>query len=204
MAAQDAAARRLQRDLHDGAQQQLVALAVKLGLAQELMATEPAMVESVLAELQDQTKEALQNLRDLARGIYPPVLLDHGLVAAIRGYVAKSALPAEVLALGVGRHAQEIEGAVYFSCTEALQNVAKYSRCSSVVVTLEDREGELRFLIEDDGVGFSVEETPPGTGLQNMTDRIAAVGGTLEVNSEPGRGTLVTGRIPSRAPQPVG
>jgi signal transduction histidine kinase len=198
VAAQDHERRKLERNIHDGAQQQLVALTVKLRLAQALVGTEPARAESMLVDLQADSQSALEDLRDLARGIYPPLLADKGLAAALGSQLRKSAVPATLLSDGVGRYPQEIEAAVYFSCLEALQNAAKYAAASSATVELHDDGAELGFTVSDDGLGFDPSSVVYGTGLQGITDRLGAIDGRLAVESAPGRGTVVTGHVPSR------
>ena len=195
VATQDEERRRLERNLHDGAQQQLVALGVQLGLAQRQARTEAPDVAVTLERLQAQTNDALENLRDLARGVYPPLLADQGLAAAIDAQSRRSSVPVRVESDGIGRYPKEIETAVYFCTLEALQNAAKYAGAEQVVVRLEERDAELVFEIEDDGRGFDQATTTFGSGLQNMADRLAALGGDLFVRSSPGRGTLVEGRI---------
>jgi signal transduction histidine kinase len=196
--AQDAWAKALERNIHDGAQQQLVALAVKLRLAESMLARDPERARLALSELQADAVEALENLRDLARGIYPPLLADQGLTAALRAQARKAAVPVTVEAGLDGRYPQEVEAAVYFCCLEALQNVAKYSHASCAVVRLAASDHQLEFAVQDDGEGFDPNETPLGTGLQGMVDRVEALGGTLDIRSQPGRGTTVVGRIPTR------
>jgi signal transduction histidine kinase len=203
VAAQDQERRRLERDLHDGAQQQLVALAVKQRLAEGLVRRDPDKAAQMLADLQADTAEALENLRDLARGIYPPLLADKGLPAALEGHARKVHLPVTVEADGLGRYPQEIEAAVYFCCLEALQNVVKYAEASHVSVNLSTEAGQLNFSVTDDGRGFDPTSMPQGSGLQGMADRMEALGGILEVRSEPGTGTTVTGRIPAGAMEPI-
>ena len=198
VAAQDHERRKLERNIHDGAQQQLVALTVKLRLAQALVGKEPARAESMLVDLQADSQSALEDLRDLARGIYPPLLADKGLAAALASQLRKSAVPATLLADDVGRYPQEIEAAVYFSCLEALQNAAKYAAASSATVELHDDGTELGFTVSDDGLGFDPSSVVYGTGLQGITDRLGAIDGRLVVESAPGRGTVVTGHVPSR------
>ena len=199
VAAQDAERRRLERNLHDGAQQQFVAIGVQLGLAQRLAAKDAPQVAEMLERLKTQAAEALDDLRDLARGIYPPLLADQGLAAALKSQARKSAVPVDVVADGVGRFPQEIEAAVYFSCLEALQNVAKYAGASSAVVRLVYAHGELTFEVEDDGVGFDSSSTGYGTGLQGMADRLDALGGRLDVRSARGSGTTITCVVPVEA-----
>jgi len=197
VAAQDEERRRIERNIHDGAQQQLVALAVKLGLAERLLERDPAKAASMLAEAKAETGEALDDLRDLARGIYPPLLADKGLAAALEAQARKSPLPVRVDHDGIGRYRQEVETAVYFSCLEALQNVTKYAEADHVTVRLAESNGALVFEVRDDGVGFDAQVASAGTGLQGMADRLAAIGGTFQVRSAPGAGTTVAGRVPT-------
>jgi signal transduction histidine kinase len=195
VSAQDERARTLERNIHDGAQQQLVALSVKLRLATGLLERDPAKARTMLEELQGQTAETLEDLRDLARGIYPPLLADKGLPAALEAQARKSPVPVTVHPDGVGRYGQDVESAVYFCCLEALNNVAKYADASSVEIRLRQSDGELRFEVADDGVGFEPATRNGGTGLQGMADRLDAIGGTLDIVSAPGAGTTVTGRL---------
>jgi signal transduction histidine kinase len=195
VAAQDEERRRLERNLHDGAQQQLVALGVQLSLAQRQAREEAPEVAETLERLQAQTSDALENLRDLARGVYPPLLADQGLAAAIDAQARRSPLPIRVESEGIGRYPQEVETAVYFCTLEALQNAAKYASPREVLVRLREEGGELVFTIEDDGQGFDQATTKLGSGLQNMSDRLAALGGELLVDSHPGGGTIVGGRV---------
>jgi signal transduction histidine kinase len=197
VAAQDEARRRLERNLHDGAQQQLVALSVKQRLVGELIDRDPDKATSMIAELQEDTAEALDTLRDLARGIYPQVLADQGLPAALEAQIRRTPVPVDLLPDSIGRHAQEIEAAVYFCCLEALQNVSKYANASKALVRLAVDGPWLTFGVEDDGAGFDPARTKLGTGLQGMSDRLEALGGGLEIRSEPGRGTTIAGRVPT-------
>jgi signal transduction histidine kinase len=196
VSAQDERAKRLERDIHDGAQQQLVALAVKLRLADAVVDRDTSAAHELLGQLQAEAGDALENLRDLARGIYPPLLADKGLPAALDGQARKSAVPVTLDADGVGRYPPEIEAAVYFCSLEALNNVAKYSSASHVEVRLAQSNGHLTFEIRDDGAGFDAATAAHGTGLQGMADRLEAVGGSLSVTSAPGAGTTVSGRVP--------
>jgi len=196
VAAQDERARKLERDIHDGAQQQLVALSVKLGLAEQLAARDPEKAISLLAELRGEAGDALENLRDLARGIYPPLLADKGLPAALEAQARKAPIPVAVEPDGVGRYAAEVEAAVYFCCLEALNNVGKYAGASGATVRIAESNGDLTFAVTDDGGGFDTSNTPRGSGLLNMRDRIEALGGAIEVDSLPGRGTTIAGRVP--------
>jgi len=194
--AQDERAKKLERDIHDGAQQQLVALAVKLRLLEQEIEGDPTTAKAMAAELQTTTNETLEDLRDLARGIYPPLLADKGLLVALEAQAKKAAMPVTVTSNGVGRFAADVESAVYFSCLEALQNAAKYADANEVRVRLSNGTGELRFEVADDGRGFDPSTTSYGTGLQGMADRLAALGGELIVTSTPGDGTAVAGRLP--------
>jgi signal transduction histidine kinase len=142
------------------------------------------------------TATAVDDLRDLARGIYPPLLADKGLAAALEAQARRSPIPIEVAADGLGRYPREVEAAVYFCCLEALQDATKHSEASGVVVRLSDGEDELAFEVTDDGRGFDPDETVRGTGLQGIADRITAIGGRLEVRSAPGEGTTIAGRLP--------
>jgi signal transduction histidine kinase len=196
VAAQDAERRRIERNIHDGAQQQLVALAVKLKLTDALVGKDEQRAHAMLAELQTETNQALEDLRDLARGIYPPLLADKGLAAALEGQARKSTVPVSVESDGIGRYPQEAEAAVYFSCLEALQNVAKYANATRATVLLGQFDGSLTFEVVDDGVGFDPEAVSHGSGLQGTADRMAALGGVLTVRSAPGDGTTVAGRLP--------
>jgi len=196
VSAQDERARVLERNIHDGAQQQLVALSVKLRLASGLVETDPEKARTMLADLQEQATETLEDLRDLARGIYPPLLADKGLPAALGSQVRRAPVPVSIEPDGVGRYPADIESAVYFCCLEALNNVAKYAHASTVDILLSESDGLLRFDVIDDGRGFDPSTTARGTGLQGMADRLDAVGGALEVQSRPGSGTTVSGRLP--------
>jgi signal transduction histidine kinase len=194
--AQDEARRRLERNIHDGAQQDLVALAIKLRLGGITVAADPAQAEQVFSELQADATGALENLRDLARGIYPPLLADLGLAAALNAQASKSPVPLTVEADGIGRFGQETEAAVYFCCLEALQNTAKYAHAPHAHICLQARNGTLRFTVSDDGTGYDARHTPLGSGQRNMADRLAALGGQLEVRSVPGQGTAITAHLP--------
>jgi signal transduction histidine kinase len=198
VAAQDDERRRLERNIHDGAQQQLVALNVRLGLARQLATRDPAAIEQTLERLQVDVTAALEELRDLARGIYPPLLADQGLAAALAAQVRKAAIPVEVDADGIGRYEPDVEATVYFCTLEALNNVAKYAEASRATVRLEHGDDGLTFVVTDDGRGFDPTATSYGTGLQGIADRLDAIGGRLEVRSQPGEGTTVVGTIQLR------
>jgi signal transduction histidine kinase len=194
--AQDEERRKLERNIHDGAQQQLVALAVKLRLADGLVERDASKARELLGQLQEETNTALEDLRDLARGIYPPLLADKGLPAALEAQARKSGLPIDVRAAGIGRYPQDIEAAVYFSCLEAMQNIAKYASASSASVSLAERDRLLTFAVVDDGRGFDPSANDSGTGLQGIADRLGALDGRVTVMSSPGHGTTIEGRLP--------
>jgi signal transduction histidine kinase len=197
VAAQDQERRKLERDIHDGAQQQLVALGVKLRLTDSLIERDPAKAHEMVQQLQTETQSAIDDLRDLARGIYPPLLADQGLAAALEAQARKSPVPVEVSADAVERLPQQLEAAVYFSCLEALQNMAKYADASHATVSLVRRDDSLEFSVYDDGRGFDVSATSHGSGLQGIADRLDAIGGTMRIESVPGGGTTLVGLIPT-------
>ena len=199
VAAQDEERRRLERNLHDGAQQDLVALAIKLRLAGATVDEDPAQAKELLGEIQADAAGALENLRDLARGIYPPLLADLGLVAALSAQARKSPVPVAIEADGIGRFGQDTEAAVYFCCLEALQNIAKYARATRARIRLQAQDGTLSLTVADDGAGYDARHTPLGAGQRNMADRLAALDGRLAVSSAPGQGTVVTAHLPLRS-----
>jgi signal transduction histidine kinase len=164
-------------------------------LIRGLTEKDPEKAAAVAEQLEDETRAALENLRDLARGIYPPLLADQGLGAALEAQARRSPVRALVEAGGLGRYSPEVEAALYFSCLEALQNVAKYSEARSVRVTLAEEDGVLSFEVVDDGRGFDPAATGYGTGLQGMADRLAAIDGRLVVRSGAGEGTSVRGSV---------
>jgi signal transduction histidine kinase len=202
VSAQDGERRRLERNLHDGAQQHLVAIKVKLGLAEMLLGRDPERASATLDQLKSDADDALETLRDLARGIYPPLLADRGLVAAIESQARKATVAVGVDVAGIGRYSQEVEAAVYFSVLEALQNVQKYAGASAAVVRLRENEDRLEFSVEDDGRGFDVATVPRGSGLTNMEDRLDALGGELRVESSIGKGTSLQGWL-AITPEPA-
>jgi signal transduction histidine kinase len=203
VAAQDDERRHLERNLHDGAQQNLVAIKVKLGLAEMMSSKDPEKARELISSLKADTDEALETLRDLARGIYPPLLADKGLVAALESQARKATVQITVEGDGVGRYPQDIEAAVYFCVLEALQNVQKYAGATSAAVRLSDVGGQVHFQVHDDGSGFDQRSVVKGAGLTNMDDRLDALGGDLSITSEVGRFTQVSGSIPIPAVTPA-
>ena len=196
-AAADGERRRIERDLHDGAQQQLVTLRIKLELIAEKIESDPEGAADQLRGAGSRLTDVLDEVRSLARGIYPPLLVDAGLEEALVAAGRRCVVPATVDSEGVGRYPPETESAIYFCCLEALQNADKHADgARSVAIEVRESAGELRFEVRDDGVGFIAGSTANGGGLTNMHDRIAALGGTLKVTSAPGAGTAVRGSVP--------
>ena len=196
VSAQDEGRRRLERNIHDGAQQQLVALAVKTRLARQFAERDPTKAADILVQIEAETHQTLEDLRDLARGIYPPLLADKGLKAAIGSQAGRSPIPVVVHAALGERYDRDVEAAVYFSVLEALQNVAKYADARGVEVSLSRNDGELIFEVADDGRGFDPSAVGYGTGLQGIADRLEALDGSLQVSSAPGEGARLVGRLP--------
>jgi signal transduction histidine kinase len=197
LAAADDERRRIERDLHDGGQQRLVALRIRLELAEQMMAEDPSRGRSMLHRLGEDIDAALDELRSLAAGVFPSLLAARGLPEALRTAALQSPVPTVVVVEGTDRYASEVETAAYFCCIEALQNVAKHAPDARSVSISIRRNGDLRFEVRDDGGGFALDETATGAGLANMRDRISAVGGDLRVQSGLGAGTTVTGTIPA-------
>jgi signal transduction histidine kinase len=189
--------RRIERDLHDGAQQRLLALRIGLELLGERLARDAPAHAAELHELAEQVDEVIHAVRTLAHGMPPALLVETGLRGALQVAAAEASLPTAVRAGGIGRYDPDVEGAVYFSCVEALQNAVKHAHgATHVVIELAVAE-DLRFEVRDDGPGFSIQDGE-GAGLRNIRDRLAAVGGRLEVNAHPGRGACVVGTVPMR------
>lgn len=196
VAAADAERRRIESNLHDGAQQHLVALSVKVRLIEQFAERDPERARSLMKQLQDEVASAIEELRSLAHGIYPPLLSSAGLGVAMSAACRRAPLPASLAADGVARYAPEIEAAVYFCCLEALQNAAKHAGAgASARVRIWEDAGGLLFEVSDDGPGFETGGDAEGAGLTNMRDRLGAVGGTLRVQSD-GDGTRIHGVVP--------
>jgi len=186
--------RRIERDIHDGAHQQLLTIAAKLAMAESVAGQDEERERALVAQLRTETRGALETLRELARGIYPPLLADQGLPAAIRAQADKAPGPVEVSTDGIGRYPAEIETALYFCCVEALHNAARHAPGSAVRISLADTGHGLEFEVTDNGPGFDPAAVT-ASGLRTMNDRLAALGGSCKVDSSPSRGTTVTGRI---------
>ncbi len=194
VAAADDQRRRIERDIHDGAQQQLLTIASTLALAESVAGQDEERERALVAQLRAETSGALETLRELARGIYPPLLADQGLPAAVRAQAGKAPGPVEVRTDGIARYPTEVETAVYFCCVEALHNAARHAPGSAVRISLADTGHGPEFEVTDDGPGFDPAAVA-ASGLRNMSDRLAALGGSCHVDSSPGRGTTITGRI---------
>jgi len=198
VAASDAARRQIERNLHDGAQQHLVALAVNVRLARQLAERDPEASGKILDQLGESVQEAVQELRALAHGIYPPLLIDRGIAEALRSAAGRAALPTEVDAEGLERYTPDRESAVYFCCLEALQNAGKHAgEGAAAFVRVWQEPGSLNFEVRDTGAGFDTTGAlAGGHGFVNMSDRVGAIGGSVSVRSAPGEGTTVAGSIP--------
>jgi signal transduction histidine kinase len=195
---------RIERDIHDGAQQRLVALAVQLQLAEQLTRSGTPMTADQLAALCDESREALSELRELARGIYPPVLTERGLPEALRAIAERAPVPVTVELDPSITLDRNDAAALYFICLEALQNAAKHAPDATVSVVLQlDDVGDCVMEVVDDGPGFDADTAPTSRGLLNMADRAGALGAHLSVDSTPGTGTRVSVRLPMAQPANV-
>jgi signal transduction histidine kinase len=192
----DAERRRLERDLHDGAQQHLVALAVNLRLASDIVTDDPDAGAEMLVQMVADVQATIRDLRELAHGIYPPLLADAGLAEALRAAAGRCAIPVDVSATAIGRYPQGVEAAVYFCVLEALQNAAKHAPQATVQVRLWEESGGLLFSVSDDGPGFDPAKARAGHGFVNMADRLGAFGGTVRWESRPGHGSTISGSVP--------
>ncbi|HEY1487789.1 MAG TPA: histidine kinase, partial [Micromonosporaceae bacterium] len=193
--------RRIERDLHDSTQQQLVSLAMDLGRAREKLATDPAGAEQLLAKAHEESKRAISDLRDLVRGIHPAVLTDRGLDAALSALAGRSPVPVEVQATLVDRAGEQTEAVAYFVVAEALTNIAKHAEATRAWVRLEQLGRHLIVEIRDDGRGGAVATR--GGGLAGLADRAAAIDGTVEINSPPNAGTLIRLELPLCGTEPA-
>ena len=196
MAGADRERQRIERDLHDGAQQSLVAVRIRLELAGELLRESPAGAEQLLRNLSRDVDDALDQVRSLARGVYPSLLSDRGLGEALRSAARRSPVRITVDADGVGRQSPMVEAAVYFCCLEAIQNAMKHASGVGTIAVSLAVNGDLHFEVSDDGSGFEKDLVTSSAGLTNMSDRLAAVGGALMIRTAPGMGTCVSGTVP--------
>ncbi len=198
VAAADASRREIERNLHDGAQQRLVAMAVRLGLVARAADADADSVRPMLDELRNELQATVTELRELAHGIYPPLLRDHGLGKALRNAANRAILPTTVTVDTQHRFESGTEAAVYFCCLEALQNAGKHAGDGAKVdINVRETGGVLEFTVEDDGAGFDTRADGAGHGFVNMRDRVGALGGSLSVESKPGSGTAIRGEIPA-------
>jgi signal transduction histidine kinase len=189
----EAERRRIERDLHDGAQQRLVALAMDLGRARARFADDPEAARAIIDQAHSEAKEALVELRNLVRGVHPPVLTDRGLDAALSGLAALSPVPVSVRVDVEPRPSASVEAIAYFVVAEALTNVAKHAQATRALVSVERRGDALTVVIRDDGIGGA---DPGGQGLSGLADRVAGVDGRLAVDSPPGAGTVIEVELP--------
>jgi signal transduction histidine kinase len=200
VSAADGERRRIERNLHDGAQQLLTAIAVKLRLVSELAEQDRDMARNLLAEANSEINDAARDLRDLAHGIYPPLLAESGLPTALAAAARRSTMPTTVDADTLGRYPAEVEATVYFCCLEAIQNASKHAgEGATLTLRLREDAGMLTFDVVDDGKGFDAQDRGLGAGFVNMADRLGALGGSLRVESAPQRGTTVSGAVPAKA-----
>jgi signal transduction histidine kinase len=204
--AQDAERRRIERNIHDGVQQEMVALMANLRLARNQLRRDPDIADQTLAQLQHEARQTLEDLRELSRGIHPPVLSDRGLVEAVEAMAARLPIGITIAAspeLRGRRFSPEVEGAAYFLVSEGLANVLKHARADRVAIRVEHEGRSLRIEVSDDGIGFVPTEVG-GSGLTGLRDRIEAASGSLRVLASPGRGTTLIGELPAEAMQPAG
>jgi signal transduction histidine kinase len=194
IAAADAERRRIERDLHDGAQQRLVALSLTLGMAESRLAADPAAAAPLIAQAREEASLAVQELRELASGIHPALLSDRGLGPALEALAARAPVPTAVDGVPADRLPPPVEAAAYFVTAEALTNVAKYANASSAGVRLDVEHGRLRLTVHDNGDGGA--DLDAGRGLRGLRDRVEALDGYLDVHSPPGQGTTITADIP--------
>jgi signal transduction histidine kinase len=187
---------RIERDLHDGAQQRLIGLRIKLSLAEEIAHADPAAGVQAIHELGDEVERTLEELRSLAHGVYPALLSDRGLGDALRGVLAQSPVPVHLVTHHLSRYPPEVETAVYFTCLEAVQNAFKHGQGATGLWLTVHEDAGLRFEVLDDGVGFAPHAGEGNGGLRNMRDRVEAIGGRLTIESSPGEGARVRGVVP--------
>ena len=192
--------RQIERDLHDGAQQRLIVLRIELALAEDLVRADPERGVDRLRALGKEVEAILEEIRSLAQGIYPPLLQGFGLAKGLREEIRRSSPATSFTSEGIRRHAPEVEQALYFTVLEALQNASKHAGGARHVTVSLIENSHLRFVVKDDGAGFDVGTVAPGSGITNMRDRLAALGGRLQIDSTPGRGTIVSGCVPLHRP----
>jgi signal transduction histidine kinase len=194
--AADAERRRIERNIHDGAQQQLVAIGVKAGLARTMVQRDPSKAMEILGQLREDAAAALKDLRNMTRGADPPLLADEGLEAALMAKTRSTPIPVSIDAHDVPRAPTAVEVAAFYCCSEAIQNAVKYARASAIRVSIRHRPDRLSVAIADDGIGFDPTTTRRGVGMRSMQERVASLGGSLDVRSAPGRGTTLRVTLP--------
>jgi signal transduction histidine kinase len=190
----DAERRRLERNLHDGAQQRLVSVALELRVAAASLEKDPATARKALSGAQHQLTQGLEELRELARGIHPAVLTERGLGPALQALVARAPVAVEITELPTERLAAPVEAAAYYVVAEAITNAAKYAHASNVTVSVSHADGRATVTVSDDGIGGA--DPSLGTGLRGLTDRLEALDGRLDVDSPAARGTRISAEIP--------
>jgi signal transduction histidine kinase len=195
LAAADEERRRIERDIHDGAQQRLVAVALTLGLAEARLVSDPASASQLVAQAREEAQLAIEELRELARGIHPALLADRGLGAALEALATRAPVPVQISGVPADPLGQAVEAAAYFVTAEALTNVAKYAHASEAFVHLSLEADSLRLQVRDDGVGGA--DPSSGSGLRGLRDRVDALDGRFELDSPPGGGTTITVEIPA-------
>jgi signal transduction histidine kinase len=193
--AQEEERRRIERNLHDGAQQDLFGLKVNIRQVRTLWQRNPESVHPALERLEEEAEKALATVKELARGVYPPLLTAQGIVGALRARARKAPVGVRISNSSLGRYPADVEEAVYFVCSEALQNAVKHAHPTVIRISLAQRDGELTFEVKDDGRGFDPAVTTGGAGMQSMRDRVDVVGGSMEIVSRPGTGTTVKGHV---------
>jgi signal transduction histidine kinase len=204
IAAADAERERIEQDLHDGVQQQLTGLRIRLAIAAERFhAQGDTEASAALEGFGDDVEHAINDVRDLAHGVYPELLTSNGLSAALSSAARRAALGVTVHGHNLRRCRREVETAVYFSCLAALDNAAKHAGARQVSIRLTDTGDALRFTVRDSGAGFDPSRTRAGRGIAHMRDRLAAIGGTLTIDSAPAQGTLVSGHVPDPWMDPI-
>jgi signal transduction histidine kinase len=196
VAATDRERRRIERDLHDGAQQRLIGIGIGLSRAKAMCGVDPPAAATLLDSLRHELRVAHDELRNLAQGVYPPVLTEHGLEAALQSAADRCPLPVTVALDQVGRHHPDVEAALFFCCVEALQNAVKHAQARSIRLECGLDESTLWISVADDGVGFDSATSQGGRGLVNIRDRLGAIGGSLEVTSKHDAGVVVRGHVP--------
>jgi signal transduction histidine kinase len=190
VAATDRERRRIERDLHDGAQQRLIGIGIGLSRARALCESDPATAATMLDTLREQLRSAHDDVRDLAQGVYPPVLTEHGLEAALQSAADRSSVPVTISLGRLRRHPPTTEAAVYFCCVEALQNAAKHGSASRILLAGDADDSMLWISVTDDGGGFDPALATAGSGIIGMRDRLGSIGGRLEVSPSQGGSTV--------------